>query len=355
MKRESVFGLMFLTVSFMGINAQDVITKMDGSDIFARIFEISANDVYYKKFSNESGPTYTLPKSDVYQIKYENGDVDSWRTLSGKRLSIDLSAPENVASESEPEVVSEVPEEYPAIAIITTNDGKRIKAKILYVDEYEVKYKKAGNESGPVYILQKSDISKIEIENIESFEEEDIEAIKVMPTMPAKPVMPAMKDIEHSVFTSEKGESPTDFEYSFKSPLTAALLSFLYPGAGQFYNGQTGKGIIMSALGAVSLLSLATSGTSVMDTYNRSGKFEEEETVFFTVNCVAYAATWIWSIIDASGSAKAINSRNETFAWRAGNKNRLSLNPEILYPHAIKEVNRYMKPSYGLSLKFNFN
>lgn len=347
MKRKSILGILFLTVSFMGINAQDIITKMDGNDIFARIFEISANDVYYKKFNNESGPTYTLPKSDVYRIKYENGDVDSWRTLSDRRLSIDLSAPGNISPESEPEpeVVPEVPEEFQAIAIITTNDGKRIKAKILDIDEYEVKYKKTGNESGPVYILQKSDISKIEIEEME-----DVEMIEEIDRE-------VMKDIEDGdakrpIFVSGKEESPVDFEYSFKSPLTAALLSFLYPGAGQFYNGQTGKGIIMSTLGAVSLVGLATSGASMTDS---SGKFDEEKTVFFTVNCVAYAATWIWSMIDASGSAKTINSRNETFAWSAGNGNRLSLNPEILYPHAIKKVNHSLKPSYGFSLNFNFN
>ncbi|MCD4792541.1 MAG: hypothetical protein K8R54_04855 [Bacteroidales bacterium] len=59
-----------------GTNAQDVITKTDGSDISAKVLEITITEVKYKKFENLSGPIFTLLKSDVLMIRYENGTKD---------------------------------------------------------------------------------------------------------------------------------------------------------------------------------------------------------------------------------------------------------------------------------------
>jgi hypothetical protein len=35
--------------------------------------------VKYKKYENQAGPTYTLMKSDIFMIKYENGDKDMFK------------------------------------------------------------------------------------------------------------------------------------------------------------------------------------------------------------------------------------------------------------------------------------
>ena len=58
--------------------AQDVIVKHDGSTILSKVTEIGTTEVKYKKFSNQNGPTYTILKTDIQAINYENGDKDTF-------------------------------------------------------------------------------------------------------------------------------------------------------------------------------------------------------------------------------------------------------------------------------------
>jgi hypothetical protein len=68
--------LLCLLGSVTVTNAQDIITKKNGDEIKAKVLEIGVKEVKYKRFGNESGPTYTLSKSEIFLIKYENGDKD---------------------------------------------------------------------------------------------------------------------------------------------------------------------------------------------------------------------------------------------------------------------------------------
>lgn len=52
--------------------AQDTITKKDGTEIQARVTEVGTNEVKYTRFGT-TVPTYTLLKSDIFMIKYEDG------------------------------------------------------------------------------------------------------------------------------------------------------------------------------------------------------------------------------------------------------------------------------------------
>lgn len=58
------------------ISAQDVIVKKNGSTILSKVMEINLSDVKYKKHSNLNGPTYTIAKSELLSINYENGEKD---------------------------------------------------------------------------------------------------------------------------------------------------------------------------------------------------------------------------------------------------------------------------------------
>ena len=58
------------------LQAQDIITLKNGDEIKAVVQEIGIGDIKYKKFENSNGPVYTLPKADVFMIKYENGSKD---------------------------------------------------------------------------------------------------------------------------------------------------------------------------------------------------------------------------------------------------------------------------------------
>ena len=56
--------------------AQDTIVKRDGSELQTRVLEVGTTEIKYKKFENLGGTTYTIKKTDVFMIKYENGTKD---------------------------------------------------------------------------------------------------------------------------------------------------------------------------------------------------------------------------------------------------------------------------------------
>jgi len=56
--------------------SQDIITKKSSEDIQAKVLEVTTVEVKYKKFDNQNGPTYTILKSDLLMIRYENGTKD---------------------------------------------------------------------------------------------------------------------------------------------------------------------------------------------------------------------------------------------------------------------------------------
>jgi hypothetical protein len=70
--------IVFMAISFifaLTINAQDIITKRDGTEIKAKVTEVGSRDVKYTRFGTSS-PTYTLLKSEILAIKYEDGAKD---------------------------------------------------------------------------------------------------------------------------------------------------------------------------------------------------------------------------------------------------------------------------------------
>lgn len=72
MKR--VILLAFLLLAGISAYAQDIITKKDGTDIQAKILEVTNSEIKYKKFSNPEGPVFTMPISEILIVRYENGE-----------------------------------------------------------------------------------------------------------------------------------------------------------------------------------------------------------------------------------------------------------------------------------------
>lgn len=60
----------------MNIFAQDIITKHNGEEIQVKVINVNDKEINYIKWSNMNGPTYTIPVSEVFMIKYENGEKD---------------------------------------------------------------------------------------------------------------------------------------------------------------------------------------------------------------------------------------------------------------------------------------
>ena len=201
--------------------------------------------------------------------------------------------------------------------IILKVNGDEIQAKIIEVDADEVKYKRFDNESGPVYSLPKSDIFMIKYENGE-------------------------KD----VFVIANPSVPNSAQYHYKNPVTAAWLSLMVPGLGQFYNEQKGKGIAMCAL-AVSSYGMVYYGMMM-------NEYDDNRHYVFTAAFTLLIGTYLWSIIDAAVSANAINGKNQALSWNLSNDRKLSITPDVLSANQLGTKTIHASPAYGFTLKLDF-
>lgn len=81
---KNIFFLIILAVFSFNSFAQDVIVKKDGKEIEALIIEVHETEIHYKKFNNQSGPTYIVSISSLTDVRYENGDVESYESTINK-------------------------------------------------------------------------------------------------------------------------------------------------------------------------------------------------------------------------------------------------------------------------------
>lgn len=58
--------------------SQDVILKKDNTTLLSKVLEITNTEIKYKKWSNQEGPTYSISRSEVTRINFQNGDVESF-------------------------------------------------------------------------------------------------------------------------------------------------------------------------------------------------------------------------------------------------------------------------------------
>lgn len=58
--------------------SQDIIVKKNTDEIQVKIIEVGLTEIKYKNWNNQDGPTYVINKSDIFMIKYANGDKESF-------------------------------------------------------------------------------------------------------------------------------------------------------------------------------------------------------------------------------------------------------------------------------------
>ena len=75
MKRVLFFAALCCAMLFQTLNAQDIIFTKQSTRIDAKILEVSATEVRYKKTSNPDGPTFVMSTSEISSILYANGEV----------------------------------------------------------------------------------------------------------------------------------------------------------------------------------------------------------------------------------------------------------------------------------------
>ncbi len=73
----------------------------------------------------------------------------------------------------------------------------------------------------------------------------------------------------------------SEFQRTDRNPATAAILSFLFIGLGQAYNGEIAKAVVFLILYAISIL-----------------------LTIFLIGFVTIPLLWIWSIVDAYKSSQ---------------------------------------------------
>ena len=79
MKFFKFFMVLAVCLSPLFASAQDVITLKSGDEIQAKVTEVGQTEVKYKRFDNPDGPTYTVNKSDIFMVKYQNGQKDVFK------------------------------------------------------------------------------------------------------------------------------------------------------------------------------------------------------------------------------------------------------------------------------------
>jgi hypothetical protein len=111
--KKILLGVIILFSKFLF--AQDMITKTTGEDIKAKVLEVSTTEIKYYKFDMPNGPIYTILKSDVLIIRYQNGSKDIFQTsekkLTNEVINNDKGAPVKESSLKEETLNKNKPKE----------------------------------------------------------------------------------------------------------------------------------------------------------------------------------------------------------------------------------------------------
>lgn len=232
--------------------SQDIIILKNGDDIQAVVQEVGIDDVKYKRFDNQNGPNYTLRKSDIFMIRYENGTKDVFsENLSGEQQQ----------TTNQP--------------ISSYNTNSQEQAPLNYT--FGTKIRPYGAE---------------------------------------------------------------------KSPFLAGFLSFLIPGAGQFYNGDVGAGFLYMGC---NILCNSIWMNAVKLEYNDYSGYEtlNIEGIEFAIGFLGALIVNIGSIVNASQVAKKVNVAR---GYRLGDNTYLKIQPTMIQNN-LPISKEY---AYGMSFCLNF-
>lgn len=75
--KSTLLAILLLGLTGTAVS-QDVILKKDNTTVLSKVLEVTSTEIKYKKWSNQDGPTYSIDRSEVTSINYQNGDVDKF-------------------------------------------------------------------------------------------------------------------------------------------------------------------------------------------------------------------------------------------------------------------------------------
>lgn len=86
--------LILLALLYAGLCfSQDIIIMKNGDEIEAKVTEILKDEIKYKRYTNPTGPTYTLAISKIFMIRYESGDKDVFDEIKQTKTTVTNNSP----------------------------------------------------------------------------------------------------------------------------------------------------------------------------------------------------------------------------------------------------------------------
>jgi len=70
------------------IKAQDTLSMRSGENILVKVIEVGTSEVKYKKLNNLNGPDFSMLKSDLLMIKYENGTKEDFSKEEKTKIKV---------------------------------------------------------------------------------------------------------------------------------------------------------------------------------------------------------------------------------------------------------------------------
>lgn len=86
--------VLFITIC---ASAQDIIYKVDGNEIKAKVIEITTDAIKYKNFEQKENPLLTIPISQVFMVIYEGGEKEVFKSKK-QEIPIKTQIPNDVPS-----------------------------------------------------------------------------------------------------------------------------------------------------------------------------------------------------------------------------------------------------------------
>lgn len=135
---------------------------------------------------------------------------------------------------------------------------------------------------------------------------------------------------------------------SERSPFVAGLLSWILPGAGQFYNGQSSKGWGDLGLHIGSYAIMGIGSTLLVE-----GE-EEAGSIFLVAGSVTLFVNGICSIVDAAKSAKRINVEKGFVMYSLSDNCAFGIQPAVTYEKPQYMLGTKAELAAGMNFKLTF-
>lgn len=179
---RTAYLLLLLTFG-LRILSQDTLYFKNQQRLAVVLLEINPDNVKYKRFDNKEGATYTVLKNELNLVKFKNGSKEVFSEPLPVKTATAVSVDPTKQKEAEVKEKSKDPEPFfegDKADVLVFRSGKRTEAKVLIVNNTEVKYKLFSFQDGPTYHASKSELSSIQYGNgrSETFSEEMLEEPK---------------------------------------------------------------------------------------------------------------------------------------------------------------------------------